>query len=103
VRNEEVLHRAGEGRISLRTIKRRKANWFGHVLCRNCLLKYSFERKIEVRIEVTGGRGKSRKQLQGDLSKTRGFWKLKEDALDHALWRTGFGRGYGPVVRQTVD
>jgi hypothetical protein len=28
-----------------------------------------------------------------------GYWKLKEEALDNTLWRTGFGRGYGPVVR----
>jgi len=28
---------------------------------------------------------------------------LKEEALDLTLWRTGFGRGYGPVVRQTSE
>jgi hypothetical protein len=28
---------------------------------------------------------------------------LKEEALDHALWRTRFGRGYEPVVRQTTE
>jgi len=28
---------------------------------------------------------------------------LKEEALDRTLWGTGFGRGYGPVVRQTTD
>ena len=103
MRNEEVLHRVREERNFLHTVKRRKANWIGHVLCNNCLLKYSFERKIKVRIEVTEGRGISRKQLQSDLKKTRGFWKLKEDALDHALWRNGFGRGYGPAVRQTAE
>jgi hypothetical protein len=32
----------------------------------------------------------------------RGYWKLKEEALDRALWRTGFGRGYGLVTRQTT-
>jgi len=26
---------------------------------------------------------------------------LKEEAIDHTLWRTRFGRGYGPVTRQT--
>jgi len=26
---------------------------------------------------------------------------LKEEALDRALWRTGFGRGCGPLLRQT--
>jgi hypothetical protein len=25
---------------------------------------------------------------------------LKDEALDRTLWRTGFVRGYGPVVRQ---
>jgi hypothetical protein len=27
---------------------------------------------------------------------------LKEEELDHRLWRTRFGRGYGPVVGQTT-
>jgi len=33
----------------------------------------------------------------------RGYWKLKEEALDHTLRRTRFGRVYGPVVRQTTE
>jgi hypothetical protein len=33
--------------------KRRKANWLGHVLGRNCLLKHITEEKIEGRMEVT--------------------------------------------------
>jgi hypothetical protein len=28
---------------------------------------------------------------------------LKEEALDRTLWRTSFGRGYGPNVRQTAE
>jgi hypothetical protein len=28
---------------------------------------------------------------------------LKEEALDRTLWRTRFGRVYGPVVRQTTE
>jgi hypothetical protein len=36
------------------TIKRRKANWTGHILCRNCLLKHIIEGKIEGRIEMMG-------------------------------------------------
>jgi len=27
---------------------------------------------------------------------------LKEEALDRTMWRTRFGRGFGPVVRQTT-
>jgi len=38
VRNEEVLRTANEERNVLRTIKRTKCNWSGHILSRNCLL-----------------------------------------------------------------
>ena len=37
----------------LRTIKRMKANWIGHILRRNCHIKYVIEGKVEGRIEVT--------------------------------------------------
>ena len=40
LRNGEVLHRVKEQRNILHTIKRRKANWIGHILRRNCLLKH---------------------------------------------------------------
>jgi len=36
-----------------------------------------------------------------DLKKRRGYSHLKEEALDRTLWRDRFGRGFGPVVRQT--
>jgi hypothetical protein len=44
----------------LHTIKRRKANWIGHILGRNCLLKHVIEGKLEGRIEMTGRRGRRR-------------------------------------------
>jgi hypothetical protein len=53
VRNEEVLHRVKEERIILHTIKRRKANWIGCILRKNCLLKHVIDGKIEGRTEVT--------------------------------------------------
>jgi len=28
---------------------------------------------------------------------------LKEEALDRTMWRARFGRGFGPVVRQTTE
>jgi hypothetical protein len=102
VSDEAVLHRVKEGRIILRTINGSKANCFDHILRRNCLLKHVIEVKVEGRAEVTGGRGRGRKQLLDDLQENRGYWKLKEEALDRTLWRTRFGRGYGPVVRQTT-
>jgi hypothetical protein len=61
------------------------------------------EGKIEGWIQVTGRRGKRRKQLLDNLEEKRRFRKLKEEALDHSLWRTRFGRGYGPVVKQTAE
>ena len=47
VKNEEVLHRVKEETKIMHTVKRRKANWIGHILCRNCLLKHVIEVKIE--------------------------------------------------------
>jgi hypothetical protein len=38
--------------------------------------------------------------LDDDLKEARTYWKLKEEAQDRTLWRTPFGRGYGPVARQ---
>jgi hypothetical protein len=46
VRNEEVLHKVKEERDIIQTAKRRKDNWIGHILCRNCLLKHVIEGKI---------------------------------------------------------
>jgi len=53
-------------------------------------------------IEVTGRPRRRSKQLLDDLEESRVYWKLKEEALDRNLQRTGFGRGCGPVVRQTA-
>jgi len=103
VRNEEVLHGVNEEKEILRTIQQRQANCIGHILGRNCLLKHVIEGKIEGRVEVTARRGRRRKQLLDDLKEKRGYWKLKDEALDRTVWRTGFVRGYGPVVRQTRE
>jgi hypothetical protein len=61
------------------------------------------EGKLQGRIEITGRRGRRRKQLLEDLKENRRYWKLKEAAFDRTLWKTPFGRGYGPVVRQTTE
>ena len=60
------------------------------------------ERKIEGRIKVKGRRGRRRKLLLDELKEKNGCCKSKEEAPDRAVWRTRFGRGYGPVVRQTT-
>jgi hypothetical protein len=53
----EALQKVKEERNILQIIKRRKANWIGHILCRNCLLKHVIEGKME------GSDGKTRKKM----------------------------------------
>jgi hypothetical protein len=37
-----------------------------------------------------------------DLKEPKRYWRLKEEVQDRTLWRTRFGRGYGPIARQTT-
>jgi hypothetical protein len=43
----EVLLRVKEERNIQHSVKRKKAEWVGHILRRNCLLKHGIERKKE--------------------------------------------------------
>jgi hypothetical protein len=47
VRNAEVLLRVKEQRNILHGISKRKANWIGHILRRNCFLQQVIEEKIK--------------------------------------------------------
>jgi len=47
VRNEEVLLRVKEQRNILHKMRKRKANWIGQILRRNCLLQRVIEEKIQ--------------------------------------------------------
>jgi hypothetical protein len=69
VRNGEVLLRVSEERNIIHTVKRNKANWIGHVLRRNCLLKHVIEEKKGGGIKVTGRKEIRRKQLLNNLKK----------------------------------
>ena len=69
---------------------------------RNCLLQRVIDGKIKRGIEVTGRRGRKRRKLLDGLKETRGYSQLKEEALDRTMWRARFGRGFGPVIRQTT-
>ena len=69
VRNEEVLHRVKEERNILHTIDRRKANWIGHILHRNCLVKHAIEGELDRMIDVTVRRVRNSEQLLDDLTK----------------------------------
>jgi ribosomal 50S subunit-associated protein YjgA (DUF615 family) len=104
VRNEEVLLRVKEQRNILHEIiRKRKANWIGHILRRNCLLQQVIEGKIKGRIEVTERRRRRHRKLLDDLKERRGYSHLKEEALDRTMWRARFGSGFVPVARQTAE
>jgi len=102
VRNEEVLLIVKEQRNILHEIRKRKANWMGHILRRNCLLQRVTEGKIRGGIEVTGRQGRRRTKLLDDLKERRGHSPLKEEALDRTMWRARFRISFGPVVSQTT-
>jgi hypothetical protein len=84
----------------LQEIRRRKANWIGQILRRNCLVNHVFGGTMEGKIKVMERRGRRHQQLLYDLKLKRGHWKLKEATLYRSFWRERFGRGYGPVATQ---
>jgi hypothetical protein len=102
VRNEDVLLRVKEQRNILHETRKRKANWIGHILRRNCFLQPVTKGKLQGGIEVTGRQERRRRKLLDDLKDERGYSHLKEETLYHTMWRAHFGRGFGPVVRQTT-
>ena len=89
--------------ISYMKKRKRKANWIGHILHRNCLLKQVIEGKVKVEMEVTRRRGRRRKKLLDDLKDRRGYSHFKEETLDRTVWRNRFGGGFVPVVRQKTE
>jgi len=76
---------------------------FVHVLRRNCRLQRVIEGQIKGGIKVTGSRGRRRRKVLDDIKERRGHCHLKEEALDRTVWIAGFGRGFGPVIRQTAN
>ena len=73
VTNEQVLDHIEEKRTLLNNIVRRKANWIGHILRRNCLLHDA----IEGQMTKVKGVGRRRTQLLDDLRSRRTYWELK--------------------------
>ena len=73
VNNEQVLDHKGDKRTLLNNILRRKANWMGHILRRNCL----FHDTIEGQMTEVKGVGRRRTQLLDDLRNRRRYWGAK--------------------------
>jgi hypothetical protein len=100
---EEVLLRVNEQRNIVHEIRKLKANWIGHILRRNCLLKQVIEGKIKGEMEVTRRSGRRRKKLLDDLKDRRGYSHLKAEALDRTMWKNRFGLGFGLFVRENTE
>jgi hypothetical protein len=71
----------------LHEIRKWKANWIGHILCRNYNLKQVIEGEIKGQIEVKRRRGRRRKKLLDDPGDRRVYSHLKEEARDRTKWR----------------
>jgi hypothetical protein len=97
----EVLYTESGGK-EYPTYNKTKANWNGHILHRNCLLKHVIEGQTEGKTEVTGRRQRRSKYPLDDLKEKSGYCKLNEEALYRTLWRIHFGRGW--ICReQSID
>ena len=51
---------------------------------------------------MAGRQGRKRRKIVDDLKERRGYFHMTEEAVDRTVWRARFGRGFGPVVRQTT-
>ena len=81
VTNEQVLETLGEKSTLINNILRRKFNWFGRILRRNCLLHDVIKGEM-MEVKRVGRRRRRRTQLLDDLRNRRRYWKLKEEAED---------------------
>jgi hypothetical protein len=82
VNNEAVLHKVKKERNILHKIRRRKANWIGHILRRNCLLSHI----IEGQIRGTRRRGWRCKQLLDVLKEVEGG-SSGSHSLEKSVWK----------------
>ncbi|KAJ4431738.1 hypothetical protein ANN_20341 [Periplaneta americana] len=83
MRNEAVLERVGEERMMLKLIRKRKTNWLGHWLRRNCLLKDALEGMVNGRRV----RGRRRYQMIDDIKIYGSYEETKRKAENRKDWR----------------
>jgi hypothetical protein len=82
-------------------MSKRKTNWIGQTLRRNCLLRQVTEGNVEGWIEVTGRQRRRRRKLLHDLKGKEKILLSEGGSFDCTMWRVVFGRGFGNVVRET--
>ena len=83
VKNAVVLERVEEGRIMLELIRKRKRNWLGHWLRRNCLVKDSLEGMVNGK-KV---RGRRRYQMIDNIMIDELYEDTKRKAEKRIEWR----------------
>jgi len=74
-------------------MKRKKVQWIGHVLRRNCLLQHIFQENVGGMV----GRARRHKQLLNGRKEKSSYRKLEVET-HRTVWRTGFERGCGLVA-----
>jgi hypothetical protein len=82
-----TLREVKEERNIIHTLKRREANWIGHILLGNCL-RHVVEGKVEGKIEVSGRRVRGSKQLPGNekvMETERG--STRSPFMENWLWK----------------
>ena len=83
IKNAVVLERVGEGRIMLELIRKRKRNWLGHWLRRNCLLKDALEGM------VNGKKVRGRRYQMIDKIMINGLYEDTKNKTEKRVdWRT---------------
>jgi hypothetical protein len=91
VRNGEVLFTVKEQRNTLHEISNQKANWIGHILRGNCLLRQITEGNIKGGKEMTGRRWRSRRKLLDDPKERRGYSSKEGSSrslnVESSLWK----------------
>jgi hypothetical protein len=78
---KEVILRVKEQTNILHEISKRKANWIGQNLRRNCLLQQAITGKIKGGIEVTGRRAGRRRKILDNLKEWRRYFRYVESSL----------------------
>ena len=100
-KRERVLEIESGGRVEVKVRRRRR--------CKQLLDDLENERGGTGNCKRWKGRseGKTKKKMWAATGwpwkREVGCWKLKEEELDRAVRRTGFGGGYGSVLRQTAE
>jgi hypothetical protein len=98
-----MLHRVKDKRNILCTVTRRKSQWIGLMLHRNCFLKHVIEGTIDGRIEVEGRRGRRRKQILNDRKETSGYWNWKKKHWFALCGELALEDAMDLLVRQTTE